>query len=155
MHLFKNCWQSAFKIIENVTRISFEKPQFTCETMTLLFADDVKMVTRRSQSRNLHNSLTAAWGWSKKWDLPINPIKCNYRTIGPEVPLRLSFIPDGSGTPIPLSKLIKDLGVQTDNMRSPSAQCTEAANKARRLIVMIRRSFQDLSKSAFIPLNGA
>ncbi len=38
---------------------------------------------------------------------------------------------------------------------SPSAQCTEAANKARRLIFMIRRSFQDLSKSAFIPLYGA
>ncbi len=31
------------------------------ETMTLLFADDVKMVTRRSQSMNLHSSLTAAW----------------------------------------------------------------------------------------------
>ncbi len=49
--------------------------------------------------------------------------------------------------------LIKDLsqglGVQTDNMFSPYAQCTEAANKARPLI------FQDLSKSAFIPLYGA
>ncbi len=31
------------------------------ETVTLLFADDVKMVTRRSQSMNLHSSLTAAW----------------------------------------------------------------------------------------------
>ncbi len=125
------------------------------ETMTLLFADDVKMVTRRSQSKNLHSSLTAAWNWSKKWDLPINPTKCNYLTIGREVPLRLSFFPDGSGTPIPVSTLFKDLGVQTDNMFSPSAQCTEPANKARRLIFMIRRSFQDLSKSAFIPLYGA
>ncbi len=40
-------------------------------------------------------------------------------------------------------------------MFSPSAQCTEAANKARQLIFMIKRSFQDLSKSAFIPLCGA
>ncbi len=30
------------------------------ETMTLLFDDDAKMVTRRSQSMNLHSSLTAA-----------------------------------------------------------------------------------------------
>ncbi len=67
----------------------------------------------------------------------------------------LSFVPDGSDTPIPVSNLVKDLGVQRDNMFSPSAQCTEAANKARRLIFMIRRSFQDLLKSAFIPLNGA
>ncbi len=48
-----------------------------------------------------------------------------------------------------------NLGVQTDNMFSPSAQCTEAANKAKRLILMIRRSFQNLSKLAFIPLYGA
>ncbi len=40
-------------------------------------------------------------------------------------------------------------------MFSFSAQCTEAANKATRLIFMIRRSFQDLSKSAFILLYGA
>ncbi len=33
------------------------------ETLTLLFADDVKMVTRRSQSMNFHSSLTAAWDW--------------------------------------------------------------------------------------------
>ncbi len=31
------------------------------------------------------------------------------------------FFPDGSGTPIPVSTLVKDLGVQTDNMFSPSA----------------------------------
>ncbi len=99
--------------------------------------------------------LTAAWDWSKKWDLPINPSKCNYLTIGREVPLRLSFSPDGSGTSIPACKLVKDLTVQTDNMSSPSAQCTEAANKVRRLIFLIKRSFQDLSKSAFIPLYEA
>ncbi len=52
------------------------------ETLTLLFADDVKMVTRRSQSMNLRSSRTAAWHWSKKWNLPINPTKCNYLTIG-------------------------------------------------------------------------
>ncbi len=70
-------------------------------------------------------------------------------------PRRSSFFPDGFGTCIPLSKLVKDLGVQTDNAFSPSAQCTEAANKGRRLIFMIRRSFQDLSKSAFMPLYEA
>ncbi len=75
------------------------------ETLTLLFMDDVKIVTRRSQSMNLRTSLTAAWDWSKKWDLPINPAKCNYLTIGREVPLRLSFFSDRSGTSIPVSTL--------------------------------------------------
>ncbi len=64
------------------------------------------------------------------------------------------FFPDWSGTPIPVFKLAKDLGVETDDVFSPSAQCTEATQKARRLIFIIRRSFQDLSKSAFIPLYG-
>ncbi len=32
MHLSKNSWQFSFKITEQATRISFEKPQFTCET---------------------------------------------------------------------------------------------------------------------------
>ncbi len=54
-----------------------------------------------------------------------------------------------------VSTFVKDPGVQTDSMFSPSAQCTEAANKARRFILMVRRSSQDISKSAFIPLCGA
>ncbi len=36
-----------------------------------------------------------------------------------------------------------------------AVQCTEAGNNARRLIFVIWRSFQDLKKSAFIPLSGA
>ncbi len=34
MHLLKNSWQFSFKITEKdfILRISFEKPQFTCET---------------------------------------------------------------------------------------------------------------------------
>ncbi len=32
MHLLKNSWQFSFKITEKATRISFEKPQFSCET---------------------------------------------------------------------------------------------------------------------------
>ncbi len=32
MHLLKNAWQFSFKITEKATRISFEKPQFKCET---------------------------------------------------------------------------------------------------------------------------
>ncbi len=83
------------------------------EALTLLFAEDVKMVTRRSQSMNLRSSLTAARDWSKKCDLPINPTKCYYPTIGRKVPLRLSLFPNGFDTPIPVSKLVKDLKVQT------------------------------------------
>ncbi len=65
------------------------------------------------------------------------------------------FFTDGLDTPTPVSKLVYELEVRTDNAFYPSAQCTEAANKVRRLIFMIRRSFQDLSKLVFICFNGA
>ncbi len=32
MHLLKNSWEFSFKMTEKAMRISFEKPQFTCET---------------------------------------------------------------------------------------------------------------------------
>ncbi len=54
-----------------------------------------------------------------------------------------------------VSTFVKDLGVQKDNVFPPSAQCTEAAKKARRFILMVRRSSQDISKSAFVPLYEA
>ncbi len=90
-----------------------------------LFADDIKMATPRKPNMNLQSSLVAIW------DLLINPAKCNYHTIGREVSLGFSFFPGGCGTPTTVSKLVKDLGVQTDNAFSPSAQCTEAANKTK------------------------
>ncbi len=56
------------------------------QALTLLFADDVKLVAPRTQNMNLHSFLMAAWDWSLKWNLPINPAKCNYLTIGQEAP---------------------------------------------------------------------
>ncbi len=76
-----------------------------------------------------------AWSFT---DLPNATISQS----GEKFPWECLFFPDGSGTPIPISTLVKDLGVQTDNMFWPTAQCTEAANKARWLIFMIRHSFQ-------------
>ncbi len=77
--------------------------------LSKLFADDVKTVTRRTLNMNLRSSLTVSWDKSKKWDLPINPVKWKNLTIGREIPLRLSVFPDGPGTPIPVTKIVRDL----------------------------------------------
>ncbi len=89
------------------------------------------------------------WYWLKKWDMLINPAKCNYHTIAREVPQRFWFFPDRSDTPIPVSKLFKGLRVQTGNKFFSSAHCSETANDVKRQIFMIMRSFRDFSKSAF------
>ncbi len=65
------------------------------------------------------------------------------------------FFPDGCGTHTPESKLVKGLGGSDRQFFLSSAQCTEAANMAKRLIFMIRRSFHDLFEIVFHPFYGA
>ncbi len=36
------------------------------EARTLVFVNDVKIVTTQAQNMSLHSSLTAAWDWSQK-----------------------------------------------------------------------------------------
>ncbi len=61
----------------------------------------------------------------------MGPTNQSYRMQLPQhwagSPLEIAVSSDGSDTAIPLSKLVKGLGVQAYNMFSPSAQCTEAA----------------------------
>ncbi len=58
----------------------------------------------------------------------MNPTKFDYLTIGRIVLLRLSYYPDGSGTPILALKLTTDLGVQADNVFHPIGKSTDATN---------------------------
>ncbi len=53
---------------------------------------------------------------------------------------KLAFLPRWVWYPKPMSEFVKDLRVQTSNILPPSAQCTDAANKTRRLIFKIRPS---------------
>ncbi len=67
------------------------------EPLTLFMAHDVITVTPCTQKMNLHRSVTAAWDWSKKWELPINPSKRshNWARRSPEIVV----FSDGIGTP--------------------------------------------------------
>ncbi len=49
---------------------------------TLLFADDVKMVSPSSQSDLLQSSLYNVWIWSVTFDIPFYPTKCKYIAVG-------------------------------------------------------------------------
>ncbi len=61
-----------------------------------------------------------------KWDLRINPTKCNHLTTGWEVPPSLSFFPDGYRAAV--TKLAENLWAQADTVFSASAQRIEVAN---------------------------
>ncbi len=97
---------------------------------TLLFVDDVKMVSPRSQRDRLQGSLHNVWNWSVNWDLPINPNKCNYIAVGWAPPLQLSLATGNPGNSIQFPNVVQDLGVLIDHSFSPSIHCKEAASKA-------------------------
>ncbi len=86
---------------------------------TLLFADDVKTVSPRSQSDLLHGFLYNVWNWSVNWDLPINPTKCNYIAVGRAPPFQLSLATGSPGNSMQAVNNVKDLGVLMDNSFSP------------------------------------
>ncbi len=113
--------------------------------LTLPFTNDAKLMSPRSQLYN-------AWKWSVYWDLPINPFKCKYIAIGRAPPLQFSFAPGCTGDPIQVTNVGKDLGVQMDRSFALSIHCREAASKAKRVLFMLRRSFAELSESAFSSL---
>ncbi len=53
---------------------------------------------------------------------------------------------------IPQVTYVQDLGVPLDTSFIASAHCIDAANKAWRLLYLVRKSFIELSKTAFTPL---
>ncbi len=101
--------------------------------MTLLFADDINMVSLRSQSGLLQSSLCNIWHRSVNWDLPINPIKCKYNSIERAPPLQLSFATGSSGDSIQVANTVDDMGLLMDSSFSPSIHCREVASKATRM----------------------
>ncbi len=112
----------------------------------------LKIVTSPAQEIRLLTLLSTAWDWSVKWNLPINPAKCNHLKIRRDVPLSLPFFSGESccilapncnscavsDTLICVSKLAKDRGVQADNAFLPSARSTGSVNRAR----LLQRSFE-------------
>ncbi len=84
------------------------------------------MVFQRSQSSHLLSSLSSAWAWAGKWDVPINPNKCACLTVGKIPPLSPSFSAAGTDHRIPQVTDDRDLGVPLDTTFTASAHCIEA-----------------------------
>ncbi len=80
-------------------------------------------------------------------DLQINPKKCACLP-----PLSPSFSAADTDHRILQVTDVQDLGVPLDMTLIASAHCKEAANTARCLLFMVRRSFCELSKTEFTPL---
>ncbi len=108
------------------------------------------MVFPRSQSSRLLSSLSSTW--AGKSDLPINPNKCACLTVGNLPPLSPSFFAADTDHRILQAIDVRNIGVPLDTTFTALAHCIGAVNIARRLLFLVRRSFCELSKTAFTPL---
>ncbi len=110
----------------------------------LLFADDVMLISARTNFDDLQRDLQHARDWASAWDLPLNENKCGHISIGsaPTRPLTLS----DNGISIKLLDLTKDLGITIDSSFKPSLHCVQAFKRARAALFVI------LTPEIFIPL---
>jgi hypothetical protein len=118
----------------------------------LLFADDVKIIAPRSQWSDLQGSVIAAEKWSSDWDMKINFEKSFVLSIGDSSNTPLLVSENPSTPPLSVSSKARDLGIVIDSSFCPSSQCIAAANKARRCLFLIKRSFEYITPKLFIPL---
>ncbi len=48
----------------------------------LMFADDVKLISPRSESVVLQSDIQVIHSWTQEWDLPLNANKCSIISVG-------------------------------------------------------------------------
>ena len=112
----------------------------------LMFADDMKIwrgIQVVGDSLRLQEDLHKLIKWSNKWLLRFNPEKCKVMHVGHSVGTEYHIMENWKMVKLGVTKEEKDLGIYTTNNLKPSMQCTKAASKARSVLGMIRRQFQD------------
>ncbi len=122
----------------------------------LFYADDGKILGPGNDPYLTQRLLDTAVEWSRTWDLPLNPNKCQHLHVGkgPEPAFHIAA-PDGTHRGLTPVSIAKDLGVTLNSTFSPSSNVHHAVVKARRMLFFIRRSLSQPTPSTFIPLYKA
>ena len=126
------------------------------ESCIRMFADDTKIyapVNNKREQERLQQDLQALQKWSQDWQLRFNATKCKVMHLG-YGNLKHECIMEGDNTRTVLetSDLEKDLGVHMDPTLNFSKHCERAANKANRIVGLIRRSFSYMDSSMLTQL---
>ncbi len=120
-----------------------------------LYADDVKRIAPRNRHDILQSSLNVSANWSKDWELDLNPTKSKHLPIG-NSPRFVTYILPPQNPPktqtIPKVSTTKGLGIVLNTRLSTENNVVSAANKARRMLFYLKRSFATLTPSIFLPL---
>ncbi len=115
---------------------------------SLLYADDVKLITPRYHHDILKNSLSISASWSKDWELDLNPNKSEHLPIGNSPQFVTSTLPSHNPPntqTLPTVSTTKDLGIVLNSRLSAEDNVVSAAIKARRMLFNLKRSFAALT----------
>ncbi len=122
---------------------------------SLLYAGNVKLIAPRNRHYILQSSLNNNTSWSKDWELDFNPTKSEHLPIGNSPHFATYTLPSHNPTntqTIPTVTTTKDLGIALNSRLSAEDNVVSAANKARRMLFYLKRSFAALTPSIFLPL---
>ncbi len=116
--------------------------------------DDEKLIAPRSRHAILQNALNISW--SRDWELGFNSTKSEHLPIG-NSPHFVTYTLPSHNLPntqtIPTVSTTKDLGIFLNTRLIAEDNVVSAANKARRMLFCLKRSFAALNPNIFLPLN--
>ncbi len=101
---------------------------------SLLYTDDVKLITPQNRHDILLNSLSISASWFKDWELDLNPTKSEHLPFGIS-PHFVNYTLPSHNPPntqtIPTVSTTKDLGIVLNTRLSVKNHVVSDANKAR------------------------
>ena len=127
------------------------------KSMLQMFADDTKIfcgISNECGAKQLQSDLVTLENWSETWQLTFNAKKCKVMHLGKKNIGYDYHLNDAMSTlqPLVVTHLEKDLGVYVDNCLTFSDHIQYVANKANRILSMIRRSYTFKEKKTIQPL---
>eukprot|EP00057_Strongylocentrotus_purpuratus_P009185 XP_011663659.1 PREDICTED: RNA-directed DNA polymerase from mobile element jockey-like [Strongylocentrotus purpuratus] len=122
-----------------------------------MFADDTKVYTHiKSQEdrKTMQQDLDSLCDWAEKWQLKFNVGKCGVMHYGNQDETRPYSMRDGTTRAnMEVRKEEKDLGVTFDPTLKFSKHVGKVANKANRIVGLIRRTFAHMDEDMFCLLH--
>ena len=116
------------------------------------FADDTKIgrtIKKGEDVIMLQEDLDTLFEWAEKWQMEFNIGKCSVLSVGRNNPSNRYSI---NGTALKSSDSERDLGVRVNANLRHRQQCTEARNRANRVLGFISRSVSNRSAEVILKL---
>ncbi len=119
-----------------------------------LYANDIKLIAPRNCHNILQNFLNISASWPKNWELDLNPTKSEHLPVDNSPHFVTYTLPSHSPPNtqnISTVSTAEDLVIVLNIRLNAEDNVVSAANKGRRMLFYLKRSFTALTPSIFFP----